>query len=230
MAYKAGNDNDRKLCFGLDDLRIGTFIHVYSRSFFIHDCDDFTRQWYKVSLNSALNATMISGSAYCRATVLRMQKMRVFRVHAYGWPEISPLLNFLIPRSKAFLYWVDMDARQNYMSLSYIDSFSGIKSQISTCAEIWRAGKCHSHFNLKRATSWRFAFFKLSLSPPLFHVALTHALCIYIIFFVLQWADVAVIIESQILKTSLSQLRHVNLNAGEGEESSSLEGDNVAEA
>ena len=45
MAFKAGEEKDS---FGLDDLRIGTFIHVFGRSFFIHDCDDFTRQWYKV--------------------------------------------------------------------------------------------------------------------------------------------------------------------------------------
>ena len=45
---KPGKNVDRKLCFGLEDFRIGTFVRIYSRDFFIHDCDDFTRQWYQV--------------------------------------------------------------------------------------------------------------------------------------------------------------------------------------
>ena len=49
-AAKAGKDVDRKLCYGLDDLRIGTFVQVHGRAFFIHDSDEFTKQWYKVCL------------------------------------------------------------------------------------------------------------------------------------------------------------------------------------
>ena len=37
------------MCYGPSDLRMGTCIAVYGRLFFIHDCDDFTRKWLKVS-------------------------------------------------------------------------------------------------------------------------------------------------------------------------------------
>ena len=39
----------REQCYGPQDLALGAFIHVYGRDFFIHDADDFTKQWYSVS-------------------------------------------------------------------------------------------------------------------------------------------------------------------------------------
>ena len=46
---KAGKNLDKRLCFGLEDFRLGTFISVYGRDLFIHDCDDFTRNWFQVA-------------------------------------------------------------------------------------------------------------------------------------------------------------------------------------
>ena len=40
----------REQCYGPQDLALGAFIHVYGRDFFIHDADDFTKQWYSVRL------------------------------------------------------------------------------------------------------------------------------------------------------------------------------------
>lgn len=39
----------REQCYGPQDLRLGAFIHVYGRDFFLHDADDFTKHWYSVS-------------------------------------------------------------------------------------------------------------------------------------------------------------------------------------
>ena len=38
----------REQCYGPQDLRLGAFIHVYGRDFFLHDADDFTKHWYSV--------------------------------------------------------------------------------------------------------------------------------------------------------------------------------------
>ena len=46
---KGGRNLDKRLCFGVGDFRIGTFIYVYGRHLFLYDCDDFTRSWYQVS-------------------------------------------------------------------------------------------------------------------------------------------------------------------------------------
>ena len=39
---------EKKSYYSPSDFRIGGTITVYSRTFFIHDCDAFTRAWYKV--------------------------------------------------------------------------------------------------------------------------------------------------------------------------------------
>ena len=36
-------------CVKPQDLRIGTTLTVYGRSFLIHDCDAFTQKWLQVS-------------------------------------------------------------------------------------------------------------------------------------------------------------------------------------
>lgn len=46
---RTGKKLQREQCYGPQDLSMGTFIHVYGRDFFIHDADDFTKQWYAVS-------------------------------------------------------------------------------------------------------------------------------------------------------------------------------------
>ena len=45
---KTGKGIDRSLCYGPDDFRIGSFVNVYGRNLYLHDCDEFTRGWYKV--------------------------------------------------------------------------------------------------------------------------------------------------------------------------------------
>ncbi|KAK9810289.1 hypothetical protein WJX72_008124 [[Myrmecia] bisecta] len=49
MTTKAGSAA-KSACFGPSDFRIGSYIHIYGRDFFIHDCDDFTRQWYQENM------------------------------------------------------------------------------------------------------------------------------------------------------------------------------------
>ena len=51
---RQGKKLQREQCYGPQDLSMGTFIHVYGRDFFIHDADDFTKQWYAVSNPQAL--------------------------------------------------------------------------------------------------------------------------------------------------------------------------------
>lgn len=33
-------------CYAPGDFRLGSYINVLNRDFFIHDCDTFTKQWY----------------------------------------------------------------------------------------------------------------------------------------------------------------------------------------
>ena len=55
---RTGKKLMREQCYGPQDLALGAFIHVYGRDFFIHDADDFTKQWYSVRLlNSNTTAT-----------------------------------------------------------------------------------------------------------------------------------------------------------------------------
>lgn len=37
-------------CYGPGDFRLGTFINVLNRDFYIHDCDNFTKAWYRDNL------------------------------------------------------------------------------------------------------------------------------------------------------------------------------------
>ena len=45
---KPAKNLPRELCYGPQDFRIGTYVQVYGRDFLVHDCDDFTRDWYQV--------------------------------------------------------------------------------------------------------------------------------------------------------------------------------------
>jgi hypothetical protein len=61
----------KSLCFTPQDFRTGMTISVYGRDFFIHDCDDFTRQWYQVNrlialLSSTLGMALMPPDLACR--------------------------------------------------------------------------------------------------------------------------------------------------------------------
>ena len=45
---RVGRNVDRGLCYGPSDFRVGGVIPVFGRDLFVHDCDAFTRDWYKV--------------------------------------------------------------------------------------------------------------------------------------------------------------------------------------
>lgn len=53
-ASKGSRNLDKRLCFGVEDFRIGTFIFIYGRHLFLYDCDDFTRGWYQVLLEAPI--------------------------------------------------------------------------------------------------------------------------------------------------------------------------------
>lgn len=44
-----GGEVAKEACVGSEDLRIGATLKVHGRAFFIHDADDFTKQWCRVS-------------------------------------------------------------------------------------------------------------------------------------------------------------------------------------
>ena len=45
---KSGDRSDFNDCVKPQDLRVGTMLTVYGRSFLIHDCDAFTQRWLQV--------------------------------------------------------------------------------------------------------------------------------------------------------------------------------------
>ncbi|DBB10039.1 TPA: Protofilament ribbon protein [Trebouxia sp. C0006] len=49
---RTGKKLMREQCYGPQDLALGAFIHVYGRDFFIHDADDFTKQWYSENVGA----------------------------------------------------------------------------------------------------------------------------------------------------------------------------------
>lgn len=49
-AAAAGSVLERSTCYGPADLRMGSTVSVYGRTFLIVDCDDFTRKWLLVTL------------------------------------------------------------------------------------------------------------------------------------------------------------------------------------
>ncbi|KAL0036647.1 hypothetical protein WJX79_003886 [Trebouxia sp. C0005] len=49
---RTGKKLVREQCYGPQDLALGAFIHVYGRDFFIHDADDFTKQWYSENVGA----------------------------------------------------------------------------------------------------------------------------------------------------------------------------------
>lgn len=46
---RLGRNVDRGLCYGPSDFRVGGIIPIFGRDLFVHDCDQFTRDWYKVA-------------------------------------------------------------------------------------------------------------------------------------------------------------------------------------
>lgn len=58
---RTGKKLMREQCYGPQDLALGTFIHVYGRDFFIHDADDFTKQWYSVRLPKIATSLPLHG-------------------------------------------------------------------------------------------------------------------------------------------------------------------------
>ena len=45
-----GGMDKRTPCYSPVDLRLGAFVNVHGRRFFLHDCDEFTRGYYRESL------------------------------------------------------------------------------------------------------------------------------------------------------------------------------------
>ena len=76
---KAGKNLDKRLCFGLEGFRLGTFISVYGRDLFIHDCDDFTRNWFQVT--PPFNGCPSSSGVLLRATSCRSPFFPCFFLH-----------------------------------------------------------------------------------------------------------------------------------------------------
>lgn len=68
-AAKPGFAPDRSMCYGPSDLRMGTCIAVYGRMFFIHDCDEFTRHWLKVSFPFVSAAYLLTEVSICELKV-----------------------------------------------------------------------------------------------------------------------------------------------------------------
>ena len=46
---RLGRNLDRNLCYGPSDFRLGGVVPIFGRDLFVHDCDQFTRDWYKVN-------------------------------------------------------------------------------------------------------------------------------------------------------------------------------------
>ena len=84
---RTGKKLMREQCYGPQDLRLGAFIHVYGRDFFIHDADDFTKHWYSVGLHS-LTTTILLISMTLLMTNM-MLDADDFRRH---WSSLSPHL------------------------------------------------------------------------------------------------------------------------------------------
>ena len=53
MGSTPGGMDKRTPCYTPADLRIGAFVNVHGRHFFLHDCDEFTRGYYCESLGYA---------------------------------------------------------------------------------------------------------------------------------------------------------------------------------
>ncbi|GMH37490.1 hypothetical protein BSKO_05363 [Bryopsis sp. KO-2023] len=47
MFMSVTNRTHKDQCYSPDDFRIGARVQIQNRNFFIFDCDDFTRQWYR---------------------------------------------------------------------------------------------------------------------------------------------------------------------------------------
>ena len=62
---------DRSQCYGPDDFRIGSFVNVFGRNLYLHDCDEFSRGWYKVLAQlqqlQALNTLCLVHAHVCLA-------------------------------------------------------------------------------------------------------------------------------------------------------------------
>ena len=53
MGSAPGGMDKRTPCYAATDLRLGTFVNIHGRHFFLHDCDDFTRGYYRDTLGYA---------------------------------------------------------------------------------------------------------------------------------------------------------------------------------
>ena len=66
---RVGKNVDRALCYGPSDFRVGGVVPIFGRDLYVHDCDQFTRDWYKVR---RLHLLLFTASQLICGMVLRV--------------------------------------------------------------------------------------------------------------------------------------------------------------